>query len=161
VVSNKIKIDDFELIFENVQVNIYDLIRNNKLILFDLERLTPKGTLSFDSLEKDAKKALKGKGEVKVEGFDNGILVHIVYTLPQGQTLEGSVKLNLMFSPGQSIESFVEFIKLGPFDIPRVFFRGITDKKILLTSTPGWPLETNIQTIQAHPRKLQINPTMN
>ena len=161
VVSNKIKIDDFELIFENVQVNIYDLIRNNKLILFDLERLTPKGTLSFDSLEKDAKKALKGKGEVKVEGFDNGILVHIIYTLPQGQTLEGSVKLNLMFSPGQSIESFVEFIKLGSFDIPRVFFRGITDKKILLTSTPGWPLETNIQTLQAHPRKLQINPTMN
>ena len=161
VISNKIKIDDFELTFENVQINIYDLILNNKLILFDLEKLTPKGTLSFDSLERDAKKALKGKGEVKVEGFDNGILVHIVYTLPQGQTLEGSVKLNLMFSPGQSIESFVEFIKLGSFDIPRVFFRGITDKKILLTSTPGWPLETNIQTLQAHPRKLQINPTMN
>ena len=161
VVSNKITIDDFELIFENVQINIYDLILNNKLILFDLEKLTPKGTLSFDSLEKDAFKAMKEKGLVKIEGFNNGLLVHIVYTLPQGQTLEGSVKINFLFSPGQMIRPVVESIKLGPFDIPQIFFRRITDAKIILTPTPGWPLETNIQALQVHPRKLQINPTVN
>ncbi len=161
VVSNKITIDDFELIFENVQINIYDLILNNKLILFDLEKLTPKGTLSFDSLEKDAFKAMKEKGLVKIEGFNNGLLVHIVYTLPQGQTLEGLIRINFLFSPGQMIRPVVESIKLGPFDIPQIFFRRITDAKIILTPTPGWPLETNIQALQVHPRKLQINPTVN
>jgi 4-amino-4-deoxy-L-arabinose transferase-like glycosyltransferase len=161
VVSNKIKITDFELVFENVQINIYDLLLNNKLILFDLERLTPKGTLNFDSLEKDAYKAMKEKGTVKIEGFDNGILLHASYSLPQGKTLKGSARIKLLFSPGKHIKPIVEYIKLGPFDIPPVFFRRITDKKIILESTPGWPLETNIQTIQIHPRKLQINPTMN
>jgi len=161
VVSNKITIDDFELIFENVQINIYDLILNNKLILFDLEQLTPKGTLSFASLEKDAFKAMKEKGLVKIEGFNNGLLVHIVYTLPQGQTLEGLIRINFLFSPGQMIRPVVESIKLGPFDIPQIFFRRITDAKIILTPTPGWPLETNIQALQVHPRKLQINPTVN
>ena len=61
----------------------------------------------------------------------------------------------------QMVRPVVESIKLGPFDIPRVFFRRITDAKIILTPTPGWPLETNIQTLQVHPRKLQINPTVN
>ena len=104
---------------------------------------------------------MKEKGLVKIEGFNNGLLVHIVYTLPQGQTLEGLIRINFLFSPGQMIRPVVESIKLGPFDIPRVFFRRITDAKIILTSTPGWPLETNIQTLQVHPRKLQINPTVN
>jgi len=161
VVSNKIKIDDFELIFENIQINIYDLLLNNKLILFDLERITPKGTLNFDSLEQDAYKAMKKRGTVNIEGFDNSILLHASYTLPQGKTVKGSAQIKLLFSPGKSIKPLVEFIKLGPFDIPQIFFRRITDKEITLTSTSGWPMETNIQSIQVHPRKLEINPTLN
>ena len=104
---------------------------------------------------------MKEKGSVKIEGVDTGILIHAHYNLPQGQTVEGSVKVNFLFSPGKVIRPVVESIKLGPFDIPRVFFRRITDAKIILTPTPGWPLETNIQTIKVHPRKLQINPTVN
>ncbi len=160
-VSNKITIHDFELIFENVQINIYDLLLNNKFILFDLETLTPKGTLNFDSLETQANKAMKGKGKVNIEGFDSGLMIHASYNLPQGQTLEGSAKIDLLFSPGQRVRPLVEFIKLGPFDIPRIFFRRITDADIILTPTPGWPLKTNIQSIQIQPRKLQINPSLN
>jgi hypothetical protein len=161
VVSNQVKIDEFELLFENVQINIYDLMLNNKLILFDLERLTPKGTLNFDSLEQDAYKAMKKKGHVKIEGFNNSLLLRASYTLPQGKTLEAVARIKLLFSPGKQLKPIVEFINLGPFDIPAVFFRRITDKEIILTPTPGWPLETNIHNIQIHPRKLQINPTIN
>lgn len=161
VISNKITLDDFELTFDNVQINIYDLILNNKFILFDLEKLTPKGTLSFDSLEKEANKAMRGKGQVKIEGFDRGIMLHARYNLPQDQTVEGSAKVNILFSPRGKIKPIVEFIKLGPFDIPRIFFRRITDANIILTPTPGWPLATNIHTIRILPRKLQINPTVN
>ena len=161
VVSNKIRLYDFELIFEDIQINIYDLLLNNKLILFDLERITPKWTLNFDSLEQDAYKAMKKRGKVNIEGFDNRILLHASYTLPQGKTVEGSAQIKLLFSPGESIKPTVEFIKLGPFDIPSILFRRITDKKIILTSTHGWPLETNIQSIRIHPRKLEINPTIN
>jgi 4-amino-4-deoxy-L-arabinose transferase-like glycosyltransferase len=161
VISNKIKVDNFKVVFENIQINIYDLLLNNKLILFDLERLTPKGTLNFDSLEQDAYKAMKEKGTVKIEGLDNSILLHARYTLPQGEILEGTVKIKILFSPKKIIKPYVEFIKLGPFDIPQIFFRRIADKTVILTPTPGWPLETNIQSIQIHPRKLQINPTAN
>ena len=161
VVSNKIKIDDFELIFDNIQINIYDLMLNNKLILFDLERLTPKGTLHFDSLEHAAYKAMKRKGEVNIKGFDNSILIHAIYTISQGLTVEGSTQINLLFSPKKSIKTIVEFLKIGPFDLPSIIFRGITNKEIILGSTPGWPLETNIQSIQIYPHKLQINPTLN
>lgn len=161
VVSNKVRIDDFELIFDNIQINIYDLILNNKLILFDLDKLTPKGTLHFDSLEKDIFKAMKEKGHVTIEGFDKGILIKANYPLPQGQVLEGSAKINLSISPGKKIKPVVEFLKLGPLDIPQILFRRIAHQEIILTPTPGWPLKTNIQTIQIHPRKLQINPTLN
>jgi 4-amino-4-deoxy-L-arabinose transferase-like glycosyltransferase len=158
-VSNKIILTDFELIFDDVQINIYDLILNNKFILFELGKLTPKGTLSFDALEKLAYKAMRGKGTVKVEGIDNGLMLHATYNLPQGQTIEGSAKINLLFTPGERIKPVVEFIKLGPLDIPRIFFRRITDANIVLTPTPGWPLETNIHTLRILPRELQINPT--
>ncbi len=161
VISNKIKIDDFELTFDNIQINIYDLILNNKLILFDLGRLTPKGTLHFDSLEHEAYKAMKGKGEVNIKGFDDSILIRASYILPQGQIVEGSTQIKLLFSSGKSIKPIVEFLKIGPFDLPSILFRRITDKEIILTSTPGWPLEMNIQSIQVHPHKLQINPTLN
>ena len=98
VVSNNVKIDDFELILENIQINIYDLILNNKLILFNLKRLTPKGTLDFESLERDVSRATKKKGSVNIVGSGNGILIQTRYTLPQGQILEGSAKINLLFS---------------------------------------------------------------
>jgi 4-amino-4-deoxy-L-arabinose transferase-like glycosyltransferase len=158
-VSNKIILTEFELIFDDVQINIYDLILNHKFILFELGKLTPKGTLSFDALEKSAYKAMREKGTVKIEGIDNGLLLHATYNLPQGQTVEGSAKIKLLFTPGERIEPLVESIKLGPLDIPRIFFRRITDANIVLTPTPGWPLETNIHTLRILPRELQINPT--
>ena len=158
-VSNKIILTDFELIFDDVQINIYDLILNNKFILFELGKLTPKGTLSFDALEKLAYKAMREKGTVKIEGSDNGLMLHATYNLPQGQTIEGSAKIKLLFTPGERIKPVVEFIKLGPLDIPSIFFRRITDANIVLTPTPGWPLETNIHTLRILPRELQINPT--
>ncbi|MBT5029396.1 MAG: phospholipid carrier-dependent glycosyltransferase, partial [Nitrospina sp.] len=132
-VSNKIILTDFELIFDDVQINIYDLILNNKFILFELGKLTPKGTLSFDALEKLAYKAMREKGTVKIEGSDNGLLLHATYNLPQGQTVEGSAKIKLLFTPGERIKPVVEFIKLGPLDIPSIFFRRITDANIVLT----------------------------
>ena len=109
-ISNKIKIDDFGLRFEDVQINIYDLILNNKFILFELRKLTPKGTLNFDSLERDAQKLMKQKGEVKVEGFDSGLLIKARYNLPQGQTVEGSAKVTIKFIPGKMISPLMAII---------------------------------------------------
>jgi hypothetical protein len=110
--------DDLELIFDYVQLNIYDLILNNKFILFELGKLTPKGTLRFDTLEQQAYKAMKETGTIRIEGIDNRLLVHARYNLPQGQMVKGSAKVKLIFTPGEKIKPLVEFIKLGPLDIP-------------------------------------------
>ena len=158
VISNKVKINDFQLVFEDVQVNIYDLLLNGKLILFSLEKLTPKGTINFDELEEIAIKALKGKGIIKVKGLNDSLVLDAQYDLGNGKSITGSIKINLLFSPGESIRPIFESIKIGPFDIPDIFFRKITNAKIVLTPTKGWPLKTNIQSIKISPRKLYINP---
>jgi len=157
-ISNKVKIENFELLFENVQINIYDLLLNGKFILFNLERLTPRGTIHFDDLEKSAELGMKGKGTIKVNGAKNSITIHAKYSLPQGQVAEGETKINILFSPGEKIQPTFEYLKLGPFDIPTLFIRRITNAKMILTPTPGWPLATNIQSLKISPRKIEINP---
>ena len=158
VVSNKILIKNFELLFENVQINIYDLLLNGKFILFNLERLTPRGTIHFDDLEKLAEQGMKGKGTIKVSGSKNSITLKAKYFLSQSQIAEGETKINILFSPGEKIQPVFEYLKLGPFNIPTLFIRRITNAKMLLTPTPKWPLETNILSLKISTRKIEINP---
>ena len=158
VVSNKILIKNFELLFENVQINIYDLLLNGKFILFNLERLTPRGTIHFDDLEKLAERVMKGKGTIKVSGSKNSITLKAKYFLSQSQIAEGETKINILFSPGEKIQPVFEYLKLGPFNIPTLFIRRITNAKMVLTPTHKWPLETNIQSLKISTRKIEINP---
>jgi len=158
VVSNKILIKNFELLFENVQINIYDLLLNGKFILFNLERLTPRGTIHFDDLEKLAERVMKGKGTIKVSGSKNSITLKAKYFLSQSQIAEGETKINILFSPGEKIQPVFEYLKLGPFNIPTLFIRRITNAKMVLTPTHKWPLETNIQSLRISTRKIEINP---
>ncbi|MDC1122501.1 glycosyltransferase family 39 protein [Nitrospinaceae bacterium] len=158
VVSNKILIKNFELLFENVQINIYDLLLNGKFILFNLERLTPRGTIHFDDLEKLAEQGIKGKGTIKVSGSRNSITLKAKYFLSQSQIAEGETKISILFSPGEKIQPVFEYLKLGPFNIPTLFIRRITNAKMVLTPTPKWPLETNIQSLKISTRKIEINP---
>jgi 4-amino-4-deoxy-L-arabinose transferase-like glycosyltransferase len=157
VVSNKVLIKNFELLFENVQINIYDLLLNSKFILFNLERLTPRGTIHFDDLEKSAERGMKGKGAIKVSGSKNSITLKAKYFLSKGQIAEGETKINILFSPGEKIQPAFEYLKLGPLNIPILFIRRITDAKMVLTPTSRWPLETNIQSFKISPRKIEIN----
>ena len=158
VVSNKILIKNFELLFENVQINIYDLLLNGKFILFNLERLTPRGTIHFDDLEKLAERGMKGKGTIKVSGSKNSITLKAKYFLSQSQIAEGETKINILFSPGEKIQPVIEYLKLGPFNIPTLFIRRVTNAKMVLTPTHKWPLETNIQSLKISTRKIEINP---
>jgi hypothetical protein len=157
-ISNKVEIEDFELLFDNIQINIYDLLLNGKFILFNLEKLTPRGTIHFDDLEKSAAKAMKGKGEVRVTGSKNSLTIHAKYTLSPDQILEGETKVNIFMDPGKKIWPVFEYLKLGPLDIPTLFIRRITNAKINLDPTPGWPLKTNIKALKISSRKFQINP---
>jgi len=158
VVSNKVKIKAFELLFENVQINIYDLLLNGRFILFNLEKLTPRGIINFDDLEKSAAKAMKGQGKIKLTGENNSITVNAKYSLAQNRILKGETKINILMDPGKTIQPDIEYLKLGPLDIPIVFIRRITNGKIFLNPTPGWPLETNIKSLKFSPRKFEINP---
>ena len=158
VISNKVKINNFELLFENVQINIYDLLLNGRFILFNLEKLTPRGIIYFDDLEKSAAKAMKGKGNVKLMGGHNSLTITAKYVLAQNQFLKGETKINILIDRGKTIQPDFEYLKLGPLDIPIIFIRRITNAKIFLNPTPGWPLETNIKSLKFSPRKFEINP---
>ncbi len=158
VVSNKVKIKAFELLFENVQINIYDLLLNGRFILFNLDMITPRGIINFDDLEKSAAQAMKGKGNIKLKGENNTLTVSAKYFLSQNQILKGETKINVLMDPEKTIQPDFEYLKLGPFDIPIVFIRRITNGKIFLNPTPGWPLKTNIKSLKFSPRKFEINP---
>ena len=158
VISNKIKIENFELLFENVQINIYDLLLNGKFILFDLKKLTPKGTIYFDDLEKVAAKAMKGKGEAKVTGSKNSLTIYAKYALSPNRVIKGETKVNILMEPGKKIWPNFEYFRLGPLDIPILFIRRITNTNLSLKPTPTWPLITNIKGLKISARKLEINP---
>ena len=158
VISNKIKIKEFDLLFENVQINIYDLLLNRQFILFNLEKLTPQGVINFDDLEKSLAKAMNGKGKIKVTGGNNAITINANYVLAKNQILEGETKINILIDPGKTIQPRFEYLKLGPLDIPTLFIRRITNSKINLHPTPSWPLKTNIKNLNISSRKLEINP---
>jgi 4-amino-4-deoxy-L-arabinose transferase-like glycosyltransferase len=156
-ICNQVLIENFELLFENVQVNIYDLLLNGRFILFDLKKLTPRGTIHFDDLEKLAAKSMKRKGTIKISGSKNSLTIHAKYSLPQGRVVEGETKINILFSSGEKIEPAFEYLRLGPLDIPILFIRRITNAKMMLTPTPGWPLTTNIKSLKISSRKIEIN----
>ena len=156
-ISNKIKIENFELLFENVQINIYDLLLNGKFILFNLERLTPKGTIHFDDIEAAAE-AMKGKSKIQVTGSKNFLTIYGKYALSPDSVIEGETKIKILMEPGKKIWPDFEYLRLGPLDIPILFIRRITNAKLNLKRTPGWPLITNIKRLKISPRKFEINP---
>ena len=157
-ISNKIKIENFELLFENVQINIYDLLLNGKFILFNLGRLTPKGTIHFDDIEDTVAKAMKGKGEIQVIGTKNSLIMHAKYALSPDSVIEGETKIKILMEPEKKIWPDFEYLRLGPLDIPILFIRRITNAKLNLKSTPGWPLITNIKSLKISSSKFEINP---
>ena len=57
----------------------------------------------------------------------------------------------------EKIQPAFEYIKLGPLDIPILFVRRITNARLIVTPTPGWPLTTNIKSLNIYPRKIEIN----
>ncbi|MBU06089.1 MAG: hypothetical protein CL877_09110 [Dehalococcoidales bacterium] len=161
-VTNKIRFHDFELIFEGVQINLYDLFLNGKLILFELDQIFPRGTIHFEELEKLATKAMKGQGEAQLKGREGQLILDVSYRLPQGVTIKGEAIVRITFEPGRSIRPTLDSLSLGPISVPQVFYRGTTDTKTLyLRPSPGWPFNTDIRSVKVFPRHLEINQLEN
>ena len=157
-VSNKIRMDDFELSFHDVQINLYELFLNGKLIFFKIGRLFPRATIQFEPIEQLALKEMKGQGSVRLEGDGDRVHLKAQYQLPSSLgTIEGNATVKLVFDPQKSIRPVVETLQVGPLGLPEIFYRRLVDEKIILSPTPGWPLATDIRSIQIFKRKLAIN----
>jgi len=157
VVTNSVRLHDFELIFEGVQINLYDLFLNGKLIFFEMDRIYPRGTIRFEELEELAAKAMKGQGEARLEGQEGRLVLRANYRPFQGFDVKGKAIIRVEFEPGRSIKPTLELLNLGPVSVPQVFYRRMTNIQVHLTPTPGWPLYTDIHSIRIYPRHLEIN----
>ena len=157
-VSNKIRLDDFELTFHDVQINLYELFLHGKLIFFKIGRLFPRATIQFEPLEQLALKEMKGQGEVRLEGDGDRLHLKAHYQLPSSLgTVAGNATVKLLFDPQKSIRPVVETLQVGPLGLPEIFYRSLLDEQIILSPTPGWPLATDIRSIKIFKRKLAIN----
>ncbi len=156
-ITNSIQLHDFELIFEGVQINLYDLFLNGKLIFLELDRIYPRGTIRFDELEELAIKAMKGQGEARLEGRKDQLVLRASYRLPQGFDVNGKAVVRVGFEPGRSIKPTLESLNLGPISVPRSFYRRMSNIQIHLTPSLGWPLYTDIHSFKIYPRHLEIN----
>ena len=157
-VSNKIRLDDLELTFHDVQINLYEMFLNDKLIFFEIGRLYPRATIPFEPLEQLALKEMKGKGHATLEGEKDGLQLKAEYQLPPPLgTLHGNARVKLLFDPRNRILPIVQTVTVGPLAAREIFYRRILDEKIILTPTPGWPLFTDIRTINIFPRRVEIN----
>lgn len=159
-VSNKIRLDDFELTFHDVQINLYELFLHGKLIFFEIGRLFPRATIQFEPLEQLALKEMKGKGNARLKGEGDRLHLKAQYQLPPPLgTIEANATVKLIFDKQKSIRPVVEALQVGPFALPEIFYRRILDERIVLSPTPGWPLATDIRTINIAQRKIAINQT--
>jgi hypothetical protein len=140
-----------------VQINLYDLFLNGKLIFLELDRIYPRGTIRFDELEELAIKAMKGQGEARLEGRKDQLVLRASYRLPQGFDVNGKAVVRVGFEPGRSIKPALESLKLGPISVPRSFYRRMSNIQIHLTPSLGWPLYTDIHSFKIYPRHLEIN----
>ncbi|NIP99191.1 MAG: hypothetical protein GWM98_01315, partial [Nitrospinaceae bacterium] len=147
----------FELVFENVQINLYDLFLNDKLIFFEIGRLFPRATLPFGPLEELADKELKGQGKVRLAGQDEAVTLHAWYDLPSW-TIKGEARLSMIFEPGVRLRPHLDYLILGPVSVPEIFTRRLMDEEIRMTPTSGWPLHTEIRSVRIGPRHLALNP---
>lgn len=157
VVTDRIPVHDFKLVLEGIQINLYELLFNGKVILFHLGKIHPEGTLYFSELEAMAKKAMKGKGAIQIKGAADRLQVFARYDSPAG-SVHAEASARLGFEPGKKIWPIFESLKAGPFSIPEVLIRRFIDREVPLRPTPGWPMITDIQSIRIGPDKLRINP---
>jgi len=156
VVTNKIKVHDFELEFQNIQVNIRDLFLDENFILFDLERIVPKGTIKFIDLEQIANKSMRGKGRVRLSRDGDWITINATYGL-KGLPIKGQAVFKFNLIHGDKIVPTLKSLNLGPTLIPEVFYRRILSREISLVPTRSWPLFTEINSIEVNEAYLKIN----
>ena len=156
-VINNTRLHDFELIFKGVQISLYDLFFNGKLIFFKLDRIYPRGTIHFEELEELAARAMGGRGEVRLEGQEGRLVLRASYRLPQGFDVTAKAIVQVEFEPGRSVKPTLELLNLGPISVPRTFYRRMSNIQIPLTPTPGWPLHTDIHSVKIYSQYLEIN----
>jgi len=157
VVTNSIRLYDFELNFEGIQINLYDLFLNGKLILFELDRILPRGIIHFEDLEDLAVKEMKGSGKASLMGQGNRLILKANYNLPQGINIKGKAVARVDFKPGEFLNADLESLNLGPIFIPKEFSRRKLKVRVDLKPTKGWPLYTDIKSLKIFPRRLEIN----
>ncbi|MFQ5673414.1 MAG: LmeA family phospholipid-binding protein [Nitrospinales bacterium] len=153
-VIDKILFHDLRLALEEVQINLYELFLHDRLIFFKIGRLTPRLTLRFEDVEKRI--AGKLRQPFRLDGEDNAVRARLELASPTGPlVVEARVRLD--FRAGQSIRPIVDFIRVGPITVPRIFYRVFLNQELRLTPTPGWPLATDIRSVEILPRQLRIN----
>ncbi|GJL79625.1 MAG: hypothetical protein NPINA01_26140 [Nitrospinaceae bacterium] len=161
-VSNKIRLDDLQLTFHEVQINLRELFLYDKLILFEIGRLFPRATIRFEPLEQLALKEMKGKGQARLEGENGRLRLTAQYQLPAPWgRVDGNASVKLLFEPEKSIRGEVETVTVGPLAAREIFYRLVLDQTLVLTPTAGWPLFTDIRRVNIFPRRLEINQTSN
>ena len=156
-VTNGIRLHNFELILEGVQINLYDLLFNGKLILFELERIFPRGTIRFDELEGLVAQAMKNRGKAQLKGREDQLILEASYRLPRGNNVTGKAVVRVEFKPDQSIRLVLESLNLGPLSVPQAFYRRMSNIEVRLQPTLGWPLNTDIRSIRILPHHIEIN----
>lgn len=155
-VFSKVRIHNLKLVFEDVQINLYDLLLNGKLILFELGRLYPQATIRFEDVERRLMSKIKQDSEIRVEGEGDSIKANVRVDLPIGD-ITAEIKAGMIFQPEEYILPVVETLRLGPVTVPEIFYRRLASQKIGLKPTPSWPIVTDVRNIKIFPRELVVN----
>lgn len=153
---NKVPVREFEVVLSQVQINLYDLLLNNNLIFFELKRIRPRMTIEFKDLNALADKAMKGKGKATLQGKDGKLVLNASYPAG-GMQLNAEAIISLALDPMSRLTPRLDRLAVGPAVIPRAFYRRDTDQEVALTPTGGWPIYTDIATLQVHSDRLEIN----
>ncbi len=149
-------LDNFKLVLNNVELNLYELWLDNKLTIFRIEEIVPSFELKEGTLE-DIIRAKAGFLENVDIYFDNS-KIQISGDIPAGKInlsifLEAQVVLDKKRS---AVMTKINELSIGPFVIPHILYNIFVNHEFPLEPTSSWNMRTGIDEITISEGRLAV-----
>ncbi|MFH1258970.1 MAG: glycosyltransferase family 39 protein [Elusimicrobiota bacterium] len=149
-----IKLNNLNVVFDEVQINLWRLILESRLNFHYCQKIYPRFSLN----EADTKKYLEMKAEwlkdVDVR-FNNNI--EIRSRLKRGNIPISAKGKIYLAADKNNLNSYVEKIKFGFFTIPSFLYARSLNRIFSLLAAPEWPVNITVEKIAIEEGKIQVN----
>ncbi len=149
-----IKLDNLNVVFDEVQINLWRLILEGRLNFHYCQKIYPRFSLNEAGTKKYLEMKVKWLKDVDVR-FNNNIEI-------RGRLKRGNIPISAkgkiyLSADKNNLNSYVEKVKLGFFNIPSFLYARSLNRIFSLQAIPEWPVKTIVEKIIIEEGKIQVN----